>query len=111
MERSSAFFRRLNFFLQQESDKSGSRLPNHLRKPAYAILSHFLDVLQSSYNLATSKRERMKTMVGVLLFNSDAGVAESLNAMKTQIQDFTNAQVDQILVDVRGLARYLRESD
>ena len=111
MERSAAFIRRLNFFLQEERDRSGSRLPNHLRKPAYAILSQFLGVLQSSYSLATSKRERIKTMVGVLLFNSDAGVAESLSLMESQIQDFTNAQVDQILVDVKGLARYLRESD
>ncbi|KAF2622483.1 hypothetical protein BU25DRAFT_377630 [Macroventuria anomochaeta] len=111
MERSSAFLQRLNFFLQQERDKSGSRLPNHLRKPAYDILSQFLGVLRSSYSLATSRRERLKTMVGVLLFNSDAGVAESLNLMEMRIKDFTNAQVDQILVDVKGLARYLRESD
>ena len=111
MERSSAFLQRLNFFLQQERDKSGSRLPNHLRKPAYAILSQFLGVLRSSYILATSKKERFKTMVGIVLFNSDAGVEESLDLMELRIKEFTNAQVDQILVDVQGLARYLRHSD
>lgn len=111
MERSSVFLERLNFFLQQERGQDGSKLPQHLRKPAYNILSDFLGVLASSYNLATSKRERFKTMVNVVLFNSDAGVAASLGLMEQRVQDFTNASVDQILVDVKGLALYLRKSD
>jgi hypothetical protein len=111
MERSSVFFERLNFFLRHERGQDGSKLPHHLRKPAYNILSNFLGILASSYNLATSKKERWKTMVGVVLFNSDAGVAASLGLMEQRIQDFTNASVDQILADVKGLALYLRKSD
>lgn len=111
MERSAVFLERLNFYLRQECGQDGSRLPHHLRKPAYGILSDFLEVLASSYSLATSKKERWKTMVGVVLFNSDAGVAASLSRMEQRVQDFTHASVDQILVEVKGLAKYLRNSD
>lgn len=111
MERSAVFLERMNFYLQQECGQDGSKLPHHLRKPAYSILSDFLGVLASSYSLATSKKERWKTMVGVVLFNSDAGVAASLSLMEQRIQDFTDASVDQILADVKGLALYLRTSD
>jgi hypothetical protein len=111
MERSAVFLTRLNFYLKQECGQDGSRLPKHLRKDAYDILTHFLGVLASSYALATSKRERWKLMVGVVLFNSDAGVATSLSLMEERIADFTNASIDQIAADVKGLALYLRKSD
>lgn len=111
MERSAVFLERLNFFLRQECGQDGSKLPHHLRKPAYNILSDFLGILASSYSLAISKKERWKTMVGVVLFNSDAGVAASLSLMEQRVQDFTDASVDQILAEVKGLALYLRNSD
>lgn len=111
MERSAVFLERLNFHLRQRRDQDGSQLPHHLRKPAYDILSDFLGVLASSHSLATSKKERFKTMVGVVLFNSDAGVAASLSRMEQRVQDFTDASVDQILANVKGLARYLQDSE
>lgn len=111
MERSLAFLQRLNIFLEQELGKGESYLPRSIRKPAFAILSHFLDILKSSYKLATSKREKLKVIVDIVLFSGDAGVQESLTLMESLVTDFTNAQIDQILVDVKGLARYLRDSD
>jgi hypothetical protein len=111
VERSAVFLERLNFHLRQRRDQDGSQLPHHLRKPAYDILSDFLGVLASSYSLANSKKERFKTMVGVVLFNTDAGVAASLSRMEQHVQDFTDASVDQILANVKGLARYLQDSD
>jgi hypothetical protein len=111
MERSSAFLRRLVYFLEQESGKDGSHLPRPLRRPAYEILSQFLGVLRSSYKLATSTRERMKSMAGIILFNSNDTVAESLKLMEDHIQEFTRAEVDDILLGVRGLAKHLIKSD
>ncbi|RMZ72447.1 Tetratricopeptide-like helical [Pyrenophora seminiperda CCB06] len=111
MERSSAFLRRLVHFMEQEVGKDGSQLPRLLRKPAYEILSQFLGVLRSSYKLATSTRERVKSMAGIVLFNSNDKVAESLKLMESRIEDFTRAEVDDILLGVKGLARYLDKSD
>jgi hypothetical protein len=111
MERSSAFLRRLVYFMEQEVGKDGSHLPRLLRKPAYEILSQFLDVLRSSYKLATSTRERVKSMAGVALFNSNDKVAESLKLMEDHIGEFTRAEVDDILLGVRGLAKHLVKSD
>ncbi|KAI4948494.1 hypothetical protein J4E91_005918 [Alternaria rosae] len=111
MERSSAFLRRLVYFLEQEAGKDGTYLPRPLRKSAYEILSQFLGVLRSSYKLATSTRERMKSMAGIILFNSNDAVAESLQLMENHIQEFTRAEADVILVGVRGLAKHLVKSD
>ena len=111
MERSSAFLRRLVYFLEQEAGKDGAYLPRPLRRPAYEILSQFLSVLRSSYKLATSTRERMKSMAGIILFNSNDAVAESLQLMESHIQEFTRAEADVILVGVRGLAKHLVKSD
>jgi hypothetical protein len=111
MERSSAFLRRLVHFMEQEVGKDGPYLPRHLRKPAYEILSQFLGVLRSSYKLATSKKERAKTMAGIALFNSNDKVAESLKLMEQHIEEFTRSEVDDILLDVRGLAKHLDKSD
>ncbi|KAI4916179.1 hypothetical protein J4E85_010267 [Alternaria conjuncta] len=111
MERSSAFLRRLVYFLEQEAGKDGAYLPRPLRRPAYEILSQFLGVLRSSYKLATSTRERMKSMAGIILFNSNDAVAESLQLMENHIQEFTRAEADVILVGVRGLAKHLVKSD
>ena len=63
------------------------------------------------YSLATSKKERFKTIVGVVLFNLDGGVAASLSRIEQGVQDFTDASVDQILANVKGLARYLQDSE
>ncbi|KAI4666203.1 uncharacterized protein J4E88_010498 [Alternaria novae-zelandiae] len=111
MERSSAFLRRLVYFLEQEVGKDGTYLPRPLRRSAYEILSQFLGVLRSSYKLATSTRERMKSMAGMILFNSNDAVAESLQLMENHIQEFTRAEADVILVGVRGLAKHLVKSD
>ncbi|KAG9192790.1 hypothetical protein G6011_11524 [Alternaria panax] len=111
MERSSAFLRRLVHFMEQEVGKDGSQLPRLLRKPAYDILSQFLGVLRASYKLATSTTKRLKAMAGVLLFNSNDQVAESLKLMENHIKDFTRAEVDDILLGVRGVARHLDKSD
>ncbi|KAL5424597.1 hypothetical protein PMIN04_003135 [Paraphaeosphaeria minitans] len=111
MERCAAFLSRLNIFLKQELGKAGQMLPSHLRRPAYDILSHFVNVLKSSYKLSTSKREKFKLVLEIVLFSGDAGVQSSLDLLERQVQDFTNVQIDQILVDVKGLARYLKESD
>jgi hypothetical protein len=111
MERCAAFLSRLNIFLKQELGKAGQLLPSHLRRPAYDILSHFINVLKSSYKLSTSKREKFKLILEIVLFSGDAGVQSSLDLLERQVQDFTHVQIDQILVDVKGLARYLKESD
>ncbi|KAL1799853.1 hypothetical protein ACET3X_000195 [Alternaria dauci] len=111
MERSAAFLRRLVHFMEQEAGKDGAQLPRILRKPAYDILSHFLGVLRSSYKLATSTRERVKAMAGIMLFNSNEQVAESLKLMEDHITEFTRAEVDDILLSVRGLAKHLDKSD
>ncbi|PSN73234.1 hypothetical protein BS50DRAFT_514386 [Corynespora cassiicola Philippines] len=111
MERSLAFLQRLNTFLEQNIDGKGSILPKGLRGPAYKILSHFLDILKSSYKLATSTRQKWKVIARVVLFDEDGGVAESLTEMERLVQDFTHVEVDQILVDVKGLARHLLKSD
>jgi hypothetical protein len=111
MERSSAFLRRLVHFMEREVGEDGSHLPRLLRKPAYEILSQFLSVLRSSYKLTTSKKERVKSMAGIVLFNSNDKVAESLKLMEDHIKEFTRAEVDDILLGVRGLAKHLDKSD
>jgi hypothetical protein len=111
MERCSAFLSRLNVFLRQECGRHGTYLPNHLRKPAYAILSHFIEILKSSYKLSNSKREKFKLVLEVVLFSGDAGVQSALDLLETQVRDFTDMQITDILVDVKGLAKYMRESD
>ncbi|KAI4706158.1 hypothetical protein J4E89_009212 [Alternaria sp. Ai002NY15] len=111
MERSSAFIRRLVHFMKQKVGEGGSHLPPVLRRPAYSILSQFLGILRSSYELATSTKARWKTMAGIVLFNSNDMVAESLRMMEDQIQEFTRAEVDDILLDVKGLAKHLVASD
>jgi hypothetical protein len=111
MERCSAFLSRLNVFLQQECGRHGTYLPNNLRKPAYEILSHFIEILKSSYKLSNSKREKFKLVLEIVLFSGDAGVQSALDQLEMQVQDFTNMQITDILVDVKGLAKYLRQSD
>lgn len=111
MERCAAFLSRLNIYLKQELGKGGQMLPSHLRRPAYDILKHFINVLKSSYKLSTSKREKFKLVLEIVLFSGDAGVQSSLDLLERQVQDFTHVQIDQILLDVKGLARYLKESD
>ncbi|KAF1358278.1 hypothetical protein EJ07DRAFT_179983 [Lizonia empirigonia] len=111
MERSSAFLKQLNRFLEQKRGEGEARLPRDLRGPAYGMLKLFLGVLQNSYELATSKRERFKTMMGIVLFNDDRGVSQSLELLELRIKEFTNASIQEILIDVKGLAHYLRESD
>jgi hypothetical protein len=111
MERCSAFLARLNVFLQQECGRHGTYLPNHLRKSAYTILSHFIEILKSSYKLSKSKREKFKLVLDIVLFSGDAGVQNALDLLERQVQDFTDMQITDILVDVKGLAKYLRESD
>ncbi|KAF3041136.1 hypothetical protein E8E12_008366 [Didymella heteroderae] len=111
MERSSAFLKQLNNFLEQKRGEGEARLPRNLREPAYGMLTLFLGVLQNSYELATSKRERFKTMMGIVLFNDDRGVAQSLELLELRIKDFTNASIQEILFDVKGLALHLRESE
>lgn len=111
MERCAAFLSRLNLFLKQEQSKQGSYLPEHLRPPAYAILVHFINILKSSYKLSTSKKEKLKLVLDIVLFSGDAGVQSSLTLLEQQVQEFTQHQVDQILVDVRGLALHLNKSD
>ncbi|KAI4914274.1 uncharacterized protein J4E92_009688 [Alternaria infectoria] len=91
MERSSAFIRRLVNFMEQKVGEGGSHLPRVLRRPAYNILSQFLGVLRCSYKLATSKKERWNKWAGIVLFNSD-DMAESLELMEDQIQEFTRAE-------------------
>ncbi|KAI4621972.1 hypothetical protein J4E80_004347 [Alternaria sp. BMP 0032] len=110
MERSSAFIRRLVNFMEQKVGEGGSHLPRVLRRPAYNILSQFLGVLRCSYKLATSKKERWNKWAEIVLFNSDE-MAESLKLMEDQIQEFTRAEVDGILLDVKGLAKHLVASD
>jgi len=110
MERSSAFIRRLVNFMEQKVGEGGSHLPRVLRRPAYNILSQFLGVLRCSYKLATSKKERWNKWAEIVLFNSD-DMAESLKLMEDQIQEFTRAEVDDILLDVKGLAKHLVASD
>ncbi|CAN9082306.1 unnamed protein product [Alternaria sp. RS040] len=111
MERSSAFLRRLVHFMQQKIGADGIHLPRNLRKPAYEILALFLRVLHSSYKLATSKREHFKAMAKIILFSSDEQVADSLKLMESHVKDFTMAEIDEILLDVKGLARHLDKSD
>ncbi|KAF2009622.1 hypothetical protein BU24DRAFT_455567 [Aaosphaeria arxii CBS 175.79] len=111
MERCVAFMTRLNIFLDQERGQVESFLPKPIRQRAYAILSHFLQVLQTSYILTTSKREKFKLVLGIVCFSGDAGVKESLDTLEGHIQEFTNTEIDQILLDVKGLARFLQGSD
>lgn len=108
MEHSLAFLKRLNFFLNQR--KTGVYLDAHLRGPAYAILRNFLELLKCSHSLATRKREKFKLVLNIVLFNGDAGVSASLSQMEALVLSFTNSEIDQILVDVKGLARYMHES-
>lgn len=108
MEHSLAFLKRLNFFLNQH--KTDVYLDPHLRGPAYAILKHFLDLLKCSHSLATRKREKFKLVLNIVLFNGDAGVSESLSQMEALVMSFTHSEIDQILVDVKGLARYMHET-
>jgi len=111
MERSSAFLRRLVNVMEQKVGEGGNYLPRVLRRPAYNILSQFLGVLLSSYKLASSKKERWNKWAGIVLFNSDDMVAESLKLMEDQIQEFTRAEVDDILLDVKGIIKHLVASD
>ncbi|KAG9197466.1 hypothetical protein G6514_001534 [Epicoccum nigrum] len=106
-----AFFRRLNNFLEHKRGVGEADLPLNLRKPAYDILVLFLDVLRSSYELVTSKREKCKVIMKIVLFNDDSGVASALGLMEQRIRDFTNASVDEILLDVKGPAHYLHVSE
>jgi len=50
-------------------------------------------------------------MAEVVLFNSNEAVAESLKLMENHIREFTRAEVDDILMGVRGLAKHLGKSD
>lgn len=111
MERCSAFLSQLNVFLQKQCDQNGACLPVNLRKSAYAILSHFVEILASSYNLSNSKREKWKLFLDIVLFSGDAGVQDALECLEQQVQQFTNMQITNILVDLKGLAKYLLDSD
>ncbi|KAH7402204.1 hypothetical protein DE146DRAFT_652708 [Phaeosphaeria sp. MPI-PUGE-AT-0046c] len=110
MERAAGFFTRLNKVLEAKTSSEPS-LQAEFRRPAYEILACFLQVLQKSRKFASSKREKAKVMFGILLFNSDAGISESLGSMESQISNFTSAEVDSILTDVKGIARYLNQSE
>jgi hypothetical protein len=109
MERSMAFLNRLNMFLEER--KTATYLPDHLRGPAYEFLGHFLRVLAGSYKVANSKVEKFKKYAKVVLFNDDSGVKADLELMERIVRDLLNVEVDEILRDVKGLARYLQESD
>lgn len=113
MERCSAFLERLNAFLIAESSSlpDRERLPKGLRKQAYGILFHFLEVLASSQNLVKSKAERWKVTLGIVLFNEDDSVAESLERLEWLVEQFTKAQIDEIQRDLKGLARWFRDSE
>ncbi|KAF2732792.1 hypothetical protein EJ04DRAFT_578101 [Polyplosphaeria fusca] len=111
MERSLAFLRRLNAFLEENTVNNQSSLPRDLRRDAYAILRHYLDVLKFSYKLANSRREKIKAIMNIALFSDDGGVKVSLELMETRVKDFTQTEIDIILRDVRGLARWLHASD
>ncbi|KAK6442154.1 hypothetical protein LTR95_001623 [Oleoguttula sp. CCFEE 5521] len=108
MELSLAFLKRLNYFLAQ--NKTGASLDPHLRGPAYEILGSFLGVLKYSHKLATSKREKFKLVLNVVLFNGDPELSASLAQMETQVKDFTVLTIDQILIEIKGLPLLLRES-
>jgi hypothetical protein len=41
-------------------------------------------------------------MVKIILFRSDNQVAESLKLMEDHIKEFTSAEVDEIVLDVKG---------
>lgn len=111
MEHCAAFLSRLNVFLEQEVGNNGSFLPPHLRKPAYDILAGFVDILKSSYKLSKSTREKLRIILDVVVFSGDAGVSESMQLFEERVQAFTKVQIDQILLDVRGLARHLEKSE
>lgn len=113
MERCSAFLERLNAFLlvEKKSTTDKEHLPKDLRKQAYAILFHFLEVLATSQNLVRSKTERWKITLGIVLFNDDDAVADALDQMEELVEQFTRIQIDEIQRDLKGLAKWLRDTD
>ncbi|KAH6642022.1 hypothetical protein C7974DRAFT_93751 [Boeremia exigua] len=107
MERSSAFLGRLNDHLAEHPDNTGDILPKSLREPAYRILHLFLGTLMASYLVfQRGTWSSLKRYMKIVLFNEDHGVAEKLTDMEESIRDFVETQINQILIDVRGIARY-----
>ena len=110
MERSVVFLERLNLDLEAKKE-AGMPFDSRLRKSTYKILAHFLNVVGNSHKLATSKRQKMKTVFKIVLFNDDAGVSANLTRMETLVRDLTDTKVSVILQDVQGLARFIRDSE
>lgn len=110
MERSSVFLDRLNSFLETQASRDSEILPAKIRKSAYNILFNFLGTLKAAHKLATGgKRDACKVYLKIVLFNDDSGVAERLKLMEEGVKDFLHVEIDEILRDVKGLARYLTE--
>lgn len=110
MERCVAFLERLNVDLEAKR-LSGTPFDTRLRKSTYQVIAHFFTALGRSHSLATSKRQKVKTVFKIVLFNDDAGVKDSLARMETLVRDLTDTKVSVILQDLQGLARYVRESE
>lgn len=109
LERSNAFFDRLALFLEEK--QGGNFLPLALRSSAYQVLGYFLKVLAVVYKVSFSKKEKMKRFAGVVLFADDGGVQANLDHVERLVQDLLHVEVDEILRDVKGLARYLKHSE
>lgn len=110
LERCTVFLERLNVDLDAKR-QSGVAFDIRLRKSTYAVIAHFFTALGHSHKLATSKRQKVKTVFKLVLFNDDSGVKDSLGRMETLVRDLTDTKVSVILQDVQGLARYIRESE
>lgn len=110
MERCAVFLERLNVDLEAKR-RSGVPFDIRLRKSTYQVIAHFFTALGHSHKLATSKRQKIKTVFNIVLFNDDAGVKESLSRMEALVRDLTDTKVSVILQDVQGLARYVRDSE
>ena len=110
MERCVVFLERLNVDLDAKR-QSGVPFDTRLRKSTYKVIAHFLTALGHSQKLATSKRQKIKTVFKIVLFNDDSGVKDSLARMETLVRDLTDTKVSVILQDVQGLARYVRDSE
>ncbi|KAK4494569.1 hypothetical protein PRZ48_013925 [Zasmidium cellare] len=111
LEHCVAFLQRITMHLESHRLPGEERLPVHLRGPAYQGLELFLKVQAHSRNLAKSKRTKLKVFCGVVLFSDDDGVKGNLSTLTELSCNLTNNTTDQILEDVKGLARHLQKSD
>lgn len=111
LEHCVAFLQRITMHLESQRSPGEERLPLHLRGPAYRGLELFLKVQAHSRNLAKSKRTKLKVFCGVVLFSDDDGVKGNLSTLTELSSDLTGYTADQILEDVKGLARHLQKSD